>query len=333
MFDDDTIQSWASADPADAPLSERQRLVLRLVVREYVATGRPVGSRTLVDHSGIGVSPATIRNEMAALEELGYLEHLHTSGGRVPTDKGYRYFVAHLMGDVELPSSEQLTILHQFRQVELQLEQWIELAAATLARAAGNVSVVSAPIPQAPRLRHVELVALQPRLGLLIIVTTDGAVRQVMVHWPEDADQETLSPLADNLSTSLRGLSPDDVAGRVQGASGLARAALEQVALALRGMSATGATPLRHSGLEHMLSQPEFSDAGGGAGFARPAGRRLVPERDAAAPGRGTRRSGLHRPGKSRRRVAAPRHRRFDLRRRRRGGRRPRCGGADAHGL
>jgi heat-inducible transcriptional repressor len=252
-----------NADPTGTgqpPLTERQRLILRLIVREYVASGRPVGSRTLVDNSGIGVSPATIRNEMAALEERGYLEHLHTSGGRIPTDRGYRYFVAHLMGDIELPSSEQLTILHQFRQVELQLEQWIELAAATLARAAGNVSVVSAPIPQSPRLRHLELVALQPRLGLIILVTTDGAVRQVMAHWPEDADQETLSPLADTLAATLRGYTPEEIETHAVGATGLARATLDQIASALRGLTAGGA-PVRHSGLEHVLAQPEFSGA------------------------------------------------------------------------
>ncbi len=243
-----------------ATLSERQRLILRFIVRDYVATGRPVGSKALADSSGIGVSSATIRNEMAALEELGYLEHLHTSGGRIPTDQGYRYFVAHLMGDIELPSSERLTILHQFRQVELQLEQWIELAAATLARAAGNVSLVSAPIPQTPRLRHIELVALQPRLGLVIIVTTNGAVRQVMAHWPEDVDQETLSPLADTLAQALRGLTPEEVASRMTGASGLARAALEHIAMAFQGMTATG-TAVHHSGLEHVLTQPEFGDA------------------------------------------------------------------------
>jgi heat-inducible transcriptional repressor len=75
-------------------------MILQLIVREYVATGRPVSSKTLVENSGIGVSSATIRNEMAALEEFGYLGHLHTSGGRVPTDHGYRYFVAHLKGDL-----------------------------------------------------------------------------------------------------------------------------------------------------------------------------------------------------------------------------------------
>lgn len=253
-----TKSDRGGAGPA---LTERQRIILRLIVREYVATGRPVGSKILAGMAGIGVSAATIRNEMAALEELGFLEHLHTSGGRVPTDRGYRYFVANLMGDVELPSSEQLTIRHQFRQVEFQLEQWIELAAATLAHAAGNVSLVSAPLSQAPRLRHVELVALQPRLGLVILVTTDGAVRQVMAHWPQDTEQETLSPLADALSASLRGLSGDEIAVRAVGASGLARTALEQIAVALRGLTEVGSAAVRHSGLEHALTQPEFSDA------------------------------------------------------------------------
>lgn len=257
---DDLIFPTTKQTLDEPPLSERQRMILRFIVREYVFTGRPVGSKTLVASSGIPVSPATIRNDMAVLEELGYLEHLHTSGGRIPTDRGYRYYVAHLMGDVELPSSEQLTILHQFRQVELQLEQWIELAAATLARAAGHVSLVSAPMSHTARLRHVELVALQPRLGLAILVTRDGAVRQVMVHWPEDADQATLSPLADSLAPTLRGLSADEVAARASGASGLARVALEQIAIALRGIAAS-AGPVRHSGLEHLLSQPEFSDA------------------------------------------------------------------------
>lgn len=260
MTNDVVTTRPTTAVQADAALTERQRLILRLVVREYVATGRPVGSKTLVANSTIGVSPATIRNEMAALEALGYLEHLHTSGGRVPTDRGYRYYVAHLMGNAELSTSEQLTILHQFRQVELQLEQWLELAAATLARAAGNVSLVSAPVPQTPRLRHIELVALQPRLGLVIIVTADGAVRQVMVHWPSDTDQETLSPLADSLATSLRGLTADEVVARAAGASGLARVAIDQIAAALHGVT-LGGTPIRHSGLEHALTQPEFSDA------------------------------------------------------------------------
>lgn len=247
-------------EAAESPLSERQRRILRHIVREYVSTGRPVGSKTLVAGSGIGVSSATIRNEMAELEDRGYLEHLHTSGGRVPTDKGYRYFVTNLMGDVELSLNDQLTILHQFRQVELQLEQWIELAAATLARAAGNVSLVSAPIPQTPRLHHLEIVSLRPQLGLVIFVTTDGSVRQTMARWPDAAEQPELSALADTLGASLRGLTVENIEERAAGATGLARAVLEPMMSALKGV-ATTSPQIRHSGLEHVLTQPEFTDA------------------------------------------------------------------------
>jgi len=249
----------------ERPLSDRQRAILRLIVQEYVATGKPVGSKALVERYGLGLSSATIRNEMAELEAAGYVQSPHTSGGRVPTDGGYRYFVHHLMGEVELPSSDQIMIRHQFRQVEVQLDQWMELAAATLAGVAGNVSVVTAPRLPTARLRHVELIALQPRLGLLILVTAEGSVRQVMCHWPEEVEQETLSPLADALVVDLRGLTADEVAGRAEGAHGLARFVLEQIAHALRGLDAAERTEVHHSGLEHMLAQPEFSQAAGEA--------------------------------------------------------------------
>ena len=243
-------------------LTGRQQAVLRLIVQEYVATGRAVGSKALTERHAIGVSPATIRHEMADLETAGYVQHLHTSGGRIPTDRGYRYFVHHLLGDVELPSAEQIMIRHQFRQVELQLEQWMELAATVLAEAAGNVSVVTAPRTAVPRVRHLELIALQPRLGLLILVTADSSVRQVMAHWPEAANQETLSRLADALVVDVRGLSAEEVAARAAGASGLARFVLDQLAAALRGLDAAERTEIRHSGIENVLAQPEFSGAG-----------------------------------------------------------------------
>jgi heat-inducible transcriptional repressor len=114
---------------------------------------------------------------------------------------------------------------------------------------------------------------------LLILVTAEGSVRQVMAHWPDDTDQETLSPLADALAVDLRGLGADEVAGRAEGTTGLARFVVEQVEHALRGLDAAERTEVRHSGLEHMLAQPEFSGAaseaqsllamlrGGGGGF------------------------------------------------------------------
>jgi heat-inducible transcriptional repressor len=128
-----------------AEMTERRRLILKLVIQEYIETPEPVGSETLTRKYGLTVSSATVRNELAALEELGYLTHLHTSAGRVPTDAGYRYFVANLMDRTPLTPTEQRTIRHQFYQVRSELDQWIQLAGAVLARTAQNASLVTPP--------------------------------------------------------------------------------------------------------------------------------------------------------------------------------------------
>ena len=153
-------------------------------MHDYVQHGRPVGSKHLAEFYRIGVSPATVRNEMAELESAGFVEHRHTSGGRVPTDSGYRYFVENLMQDVDLPAGEQIMIRHMFRQAENQLEEWPELAAEVLAHIAGNVSVVSAPrsqdragSPGRPDLSATEV-------AMLILVTLESNVRQVLVASP-----------------------------------------------------------------------------------------------------------------------------------------------------
>lgn len=197
---------------------------------------------------------------MAELEEAGYIQQPHTSGGRVPTDLGYRYYVRFLMGDVELPSVEQIMIRHQFRQVELQLEQWITLAATVLAETAGTVSVVTAPRTAVPRLRHFELVAIQPRMALLILVTYESLVRQMMVHWPEDVDQAQLRRLTDSLVGAVQGQSAAELLARANGAEPLARLVLEHLGSALRSMDAAEQVEIHHSGFEHMLGQPDFAE-------------------------------------------------------------------------
>jgi heat-inducible transcriptional repressor len=114
-------------------LTERQEHILRLLVSSYVGTGIPVGSQTLVESYDLQVSSATVRNELAVLDDLGYLQQLHTSAGRIPTEKGYRYFVQRLVGEFELPLDERQMIRHQFHQTRLELDQWMRLAAAVLA--------------------------------------------------------------------------------------------------------------------------------------------------------------------------------------------------------
>jgi heat-inducible transcription repressor HrcA len=124
-------------------LTDRRRLILKLAIQEFIESSQPVASDLLVRKYRLNVSPATVRNELAALEELGYLTHLHTSAGRVPTDAGYRYFVENLMDRTPLSATEQRTIRHQFYQVRSELDQWIQLAGAVLARTAQNASVVT----------------------------------------------------------------------------------------------------------------------------------------------------------------------------------------------
>lgn len=248
---------------SDFRLTARQETVLKLIVQEYVATGRPVGSKTLATQFPTAISSATIRNEMAALDEAGCVLQPHTSGGRIPTDAGYRYYVHHLMGQPELPSGDQVMIRHQFRQVEAQLDSWVEFAAEVLAETAGHVSVVTAPRSMTARLRHFELISLQPRMALLILVTQESAVRQVMLHLPAEGDQALLRQVTDTLLPLVRSKSGPEVEMLAAGSDGVIAYVLEQIAAGLKSMDAVEDTPVRHSGLENILGQPEFAGAEG----------------------------------------------------------------------
>jgi heat-inducible transcriptional repressor len=197
---------------------------------------------------------------MAALEEMGLLQVLHTSGGRVPTDAGYRYYVHNLMGEVELPAGDQIMIRHQFQQAADRLDGWVELAATVLASTSGNVSLVTAPRTVVPRLRHFELIQLQPAVALIVLVTFDSAVRQSMVHLSESTTQDSLSRLADALAPELRGMSAEEVERRIPGLGTVARAVLEQVAAMLHQFESAEQIEIRHSGLEHMVGQPDVAN-------------------------------------------------------------------------
>src|SRR5215212_250817 len=180
-------------------LNERQRAILRMIVEQYVATARPVASEGLAAHYGLTVSSATIRNTMADLERLGYIAQPHTSAGRVPTDKGYRYFVGHLMGPATLSLDEQRTIQHQFHQVQMNVDEWMHLAAAVLARMVRSAAVVTSPQSTAARLKHLELLSLTDSSAMVVLVTHDGQLSQQLMPLDEPWDQERLSGLAAHL--------------------------------------------------------------------------------------------------------------------------------------
>ncbi len=238
-------------------LTERQERILKTIVELYTGTARPVGSAALVSLGSLGVSSATIRNDMGALEDLGYIRQLHTSGGRVPTNAGYRYYVERLMERTHLAYSEARTIRHQFHQAHMELQEWLKLAATIMALRMHNVGLITAPKSTEVRLRHLEVIGIQNSIVLLIIVLQDGTVLQEMVPLDDGHTQEELSAVADRLSASLRGLSLAAIERTVLHLPPL-EAQLATCAAQILRRCADQQAQVFHAGLAEMIRQPEF---------------------------------------------------------------------------
>jgi heat-inducible transcriptional repressor len=238
-------------------LTERQELILKTIVELYVSTAHPVGSHAIVEASQLSVSSATVRNEVAALEELGYVQQLHTSGGRVPTNAGYRYYVEHLMDSDRLSSSEAVTIRHQFHQAHSELQEWLKLAATIMAYRMHNVGLITAPRATEVRLRHLEVIATQNTVALLIVVLQDGTVLQEMLTLAKPDTQEELSVLADRLTQELRGMTASQVEVKAPKLPATG-AAIATMAAHLLRRGEERHTQVYHAGLADMIRQPEF---------------------------------------------------------------------------
>jgi heat-inducible transcriptional repressor len=243
----------------DVSLTERRAAILRLIITDYVQTAQPVGSEALVQRHGLEISSATIRNEMARLEGDGYISHPHTSAGRVPSDRGYRYYVQSLMGDPELPPAEKLQILHQFHQATSQVAEWLQLAAAVLAHSVRNVAVVTAPRVSRTRLKHLQLVALHEHTALLVLVTDDVKVRQQVITFGEPVSQEELTRLANRLNQQWSGLDADAIQQQVGDLTSGEEPVGLVVADILAEEEAAAFNDARVEGVRNVLEQPEFS--------------------------------------------------------------------------
>ncbi|VTR76825.1 heat-inducible transcriptional repressor HrcA [Cellulomonas hominis] len=186
-------------------MSEDRRLdVLRAIVEDYVATREPVGSRALVERHSLGVSPATIRNDMAALEESGYIVQPHTSAGRVPTDKGYRLFVDRLATVKPLSAPERRAI-ETFMEDAADLDDVVDRAVRLLAQLTHQVAVVQYPSLRRTALRHVELVPVGERHLLVVIITDHGRVEQRTLELTEPLDAMVVARLRAQLNVMATG--------------------------------------------------------------------------------------------------------------------------------
>ena len=242
-------------------LTERQKTLLLLIIRDYIESAQPVGSKRLAEHYRLDLSTATIRHEMGALTEMGYLRQPHTSAGRVPTEEGYRYFVSQMMQNAELPETVQHTISHQFYQARPDMDQWMILAASILAHQSQGASVVTAPHAQQSRYKHVELISTQGRQILMVLVMAGGEVSQQILTLAEPVSQERLSQTASRLNGLFAGFTVDSIAALSNRPDPLDQDILLLILQDMRNTASRVSGEIYTDGLTNVLSEPEFAES------------------------------------------------------------------------
>ena len=245
-------------------LNERKFMILQAIIDDYITTAMPVGSRTISRKAGVGFSPATIRNEMSDLEELGYLDQPHTSAGRVPSVKAYRLYVDHLMQTGKLTNSECERMHDHLNLRSTQIESVIRSAAAVLSDATKYTSVIVAPKLNTLRIKHVQLVPVADKTALMIIVTNAGIVKDTVIHIPDGLDADHLYAISRMLTERLADQPLEAVrqifAEMLRDAEINRRLLGEALSVIEQKMDEGDATDVIVGGGANLLSYPEYSD-------------------------------------------------------------------------
>src|SRR5215813_5904324 len=254
---------------AERRLTPRKEVILRALIEEYTRTAEPIASKQLSDQlariHGPGYASATVRNELAALEEEGLIYQPHVSAGRVPTDLGYRYFVERLMGESRLSLDEQRLIRHQFYQVQHQLDEWVRLTVSVMAQALQSAAIITTPRGAQPQVKHFELLALYDAVALLVLVLQDGTVRQERLVLDGPTTQEELSRLASRYNERFREATAEVVSrwlqANVEYLSSNERIALESLARMLTQFDVHTPDAFYSEGILQLLRREEFARA------------------------------------------------------------------------
>ncbi|HET9050492.1 MAG TPA: heat-inducible transcriptional repressor HrcA [Candidatus Dormibacteraeota bacterium] len=252
------------------PLDPRKQQILKAVVSDYTETGLPVGSQALAAKYLLSWSAATIRNELASLVDVGYLLQPHTSAGRVPSDRGYRYYVDFLMEEEEVGSTVRRRVDPELAEHSSSVDDLLETAAILLAVLTNSVSIVTGPQVLAAKLKHLDVLSLDPRHALLVVLLEGNLLRQQVIELGAEADQETLSDLSTRLNAELRGLGPEATDAVVAPPAGaqpggdpalpLRAEVVGKVRDVMRTAGTAQSTVILHDGVRNLLRQPEFGD-------------------------------------------------------------------------
>ncbi len=245
-------------------LDERKRRVLQAVIDDYITSAEPVGSRTLARKYDLGVSPATIRNEMADLEMLGYLEHIHTSSGRIPSSKGYRFYVNGLIPPKPVSDEEKVLIDRWYKTRVKRIEEVFQETARLISRMTRNVSFVLAPQISRAAFRCLQFLPLDDHRVITVLMTDAGFVENKILEMPDGASFEDFQRMAKVINGALAGRTLRSIEQKVLQKiedeiqdSGLYESALEVIH---RALDSEKRERLYLGGTTTMLEQPEFHD-------------------------------------------------------------------------
>jgi heat-inducible transcriptional repressor len=243
-------------------MENRKQEILRAVVQEFTTSAVPVGSQALQSRYFVNLSSATIRSELAELADLGYLAQPHTSAGRVPTDSGYRYFVDFLMNLETIPDQVGSYIENELRQAPADVQGLVEKVAMTVAAVTQNASVASAPQGSQARIKHLDLVSLEPTEVLLILLLEGNLLRQQVLTIGQEATQAELTRVGSKLNSTLGGRGSEDVRRHYESAAlGLDKELLGRIVTVLDLYEKGTESLVVHDGVRNLLRHPEFAES------------------------------------------------------------------------
>jgi heat-inducible transcriptional repressor len=246
-------------------LSDRQLLILQVIVDDFIRSAQPVGSRSLSKKDEISFSSATIRNEMADLEELGFIEKTHTSSGRVPSEKGYRYYVDHLLSPQALNKKDVTVIQSIFAERIFEFEKIIQKSAKILSELTNYTSIVLGPAASMNKLKRIQIIPLNKETAVAIFVTDTGHVENRMFYLPPNVDVSDLEKTVNILNERLAGIPLEDLNDKIyKEVAMLLRQHIHSYDLLLHTIADSLKMPVNEKlffgGKTNMLSQPEFHD-------------------------------------------------------------------------
>jgi len=245
-------------------LGKRKAYILATVVYEYIATAEPVGSQALTQKYNLGISSATVRNEMAELEASGYLVQPHTSAGRIPSDAGYRTYVDHLMQPEELTGDDRRRIHDELGDAARELDEIIDHTTRLLGRLSNNLAFVTKPQQEAQLFKHVQLIWLSPHTGVAIVVTSLGVAAQSLFELGAEVRPDDLTRFSNALNTRLanrplRDVVDSEIADAAQEA-GVSEDLRSAVVAAAASARSSEQPTIASAGAQNLLDQPEFQD-------------------------------------------------------------------------